>query len=152
MQLKKKPYYLLLYASLILILVSFLKSDRSTTIDLHLHDTYFVIAHTSIFRLLAIPTFFLWTLYLLTDKTLYSKILTWIHVIITILTLILFAWILFFGEGFLNPMPGRYYEFSKWNAHSVFNSSMNTIVISMFVWGQIIFVINLIAGLFKRKT
>jgi heme/copper-type cytochrome/quinol oxidase subunit 1 len=84
---------------------------------------------------------------------LYSKTLTWIHVLITIVTFGLFALILFFGEGFLNPMPRRYYEFSKWNS-SGYNSFVITIAISIFVLllGQIIFVVNLIAGLFKRKT
>jgi hypothetical protein len=84
---------------------------------------------------------------------LYSKTLTWIHVLITIVTFGLFALILFFGEGFLNPMPRRYYKFSKWNS-SGYNSFVITIAISIFVLllGQIIFVVNLIAGSFKRKT
>lgn len=150
----KKPYQLLLYAGIVLILMSFLELNQTTTFDLHLRDTYFVIAGTHIFWLLAILTFFLWTLYLLTSKILYSKTLTWIHVIVTILTLTLFLLILCFGERFLNPLPRRYYDFSQWNSYSAYNSNMKAIVISIFVLlsGQIIFVVNLIAGLITRNT
>lgn len=134
--------------------MSFLKLNHSATIDLHLHDTYFVIAHTQVFWLLAIIAFFVWALYLLTNKTLYSKKLTWTHVIITILTLFLFVLILFFGESFLNPFPRLYNDFSEWNSSDNYNSYTKTISLSIFVllWGQIIFVLNLIVGLFTQKT
>ncbi len=75
-----------------------------------MHDTYFIIAQTHIFLLLAILAFVVWSFYFLTNKMLYSKALTWTHVIITILTLALFAATLFFGEGLLNLRPRRYYD------------------------------------------
>lgn len=151
---KKKPYYLLLYAAGLLMLISFLKLGKNPTIDLHLHDTYFVIGQPYIFWLLAIVAFFVWVLYLLTDKILYSKKLTWSHVIITILTLVFFVLILFSGESFLNPLPKRYYEFIKWNSPDLDSSQLKVFVISIFVllWGQIIFVANLIAGVFVKKS
>jgi len=135
-------------------LTSFLVFNKSNLIDIHLHDTYFVIAHTHIFWLLAIVAFVVWTIYLLTNKILYSNALTWTHVIITTLTLGLFASTLFFGERFSNPTPRRYYDYSTWNSLDLYSTHAKTFAITIFVllFGQIIYVINLIAGLFKRNT
>lgn len=128
--------------------------NQSNPVDIHLHDTYFVIAHTHIFWMLAIMAFMVWLIYLLTNKLLYSKALTWTHVIITILTLVLFASTLFFGESYLNPTPKRYYDYSIGDSLDTNTTFTKTIAITIFVLllGQVIFVINFIAGLFKRKT
>jgi heme/copper-type cytochrome/quinol oxidase subunit 1 len=137
-----------------LILTSFFKLSRNSIIDLHFHDTYFVIAHTHIFWLLATLDLFVWVLYLLTNKILYSKVLTWTHVIITILTLAIFAIILFLSNNILNSKPIRYYDHSNWNSSEMYSTLMKTIaiIILILLFGQIIFVVNLIAGLFRRKT
>ncbi|OJY85720.1 MAG: hypothetical protein BGP14_17380 [Sphingobacteriales bacterium 44-15] len=139
---------------LIFILTSFfvLKQDRS--VDIHLHDTYFVIVHTHILWLFAVLALFVWALYLLTGKILYSKALTWTHVIITILTLLLFAFTLFWGDSFLNPAPRRYYDYSSWNSFDNYTIFTKAIGITIFVLlvGQLIFIINFMVGLFKRRT
>ncbi|MBN8858998.1 MAG: cbb3-type cytochrome c oxidase subunit I [Sphingobacteriales bacterium] len=154
MQIKQKPYHLLFLTGLIFILTSFfvLKQDRS--VDIHLHDTYFVIVHTHILWLFAVLALFVWALYLLTGKILYSKALTWTHVIITILTLLLFAFTLFWGDSFLNPAPRRYYDYSSWNSFDNYTIFTKAIGITIFVLlvGQLIFIINFMVGLFKRRT
>jgi heme/copper-type cytochrome/quinol oxidase subunit 1 len=90
----------------------------------------------------------------LTNRILYSKALTWIHVIFTILTLVIFALIVFLGDNILNPEPIRYYKYSNWNSSEMYSTLMKTlaIIILILLFGQIIFVVNLIAGLLKRKT
>lgn len=154
MQLKQRPYNLLLLTGLILVLTSFFLFDGNSAVDIHLHDTYFVIAHTHIFWLLAILAFFMWTLYLLTNKILYSKSLTWTHIIVTILTLVLFASTLFIGDGHINPMPRRYYDYSNWNSLDMYSTLIKVGAITLFILllGQINFVINFIVGIFKSKT
>jgi cytochrome c oxidase subunit 1 len=153
LQIKQRPYNLLLLTGLLLVLTSFFKLSQNSTIDLHFHDTYFVIAHTHIFWLLAALALFMWTLYLLTNKILYSKALTWTHVIITILTLFIFALTVFFGDNILNPKPFRYYDYSNWNSSEMYSTLIKTIaiIILILLFGQILFIVNLIAGLFKRK-
>jgi cytochrome c oxidase subunit I len=138
----------------IFILTSFCILKQSNSVDIHLHDTYFVIAYTHIFWLLAVLAFFVWTLYLLTNKILYSRALTWTHVIMTILTLLIFALTLFFGDIFMNPTPRRYYDYSSWNSFDNYTTFTKAIGITIFVslFGQFIFVINFIAGLFKPRT
>jgi cytochrome c oxidase subunit 1 len=149
---KQKPYNLLLWTGIALVLTSFLIFNQSNFVDIHLHDTYFVIAHSHLFLFLAIAALFVWTLYSLTNKILYSKALTWTHVIITILTLLLFAMTLFFGDSFMNPTPLRYYDYSSWNSFDSFTAFTKAIGITIFVFllGQFIFVINFIAGVLKR--
>jgi cytochrome c oxidase subunit I len=151
---KQKQYYLLLWTGLVLVLSSFFILKQNNSVDIHLHDTYYVIARHHIFWLLAIFAFFVWTLYLLSNKILYSKLLAWIHVIITMLTLFLFILTLFFSDSFTNPTPRRFYDFSSWNSLNSDMGFTKAIGITIFVWlfGQFVFVINVIAGLFKRLT
>ena len=154
MKIKQKPYHLLLLTGLVSVLTSFFVLNQNNLVDIHLHDTYFVIAHTHIFWFLTVLALFVMTLYLLTNKILYSKTLIWTHVIVTILTLLLVALTLFFGESFMNPTPRRYYDYSNWNSFNNYTEFTKAIGITIFVllFGQVIFIINLIAGLLKKQT
>lgn|GEM_PF-689136 len=150
---KQRPYHLLLLTGLLLFLTSFLVLHESGAIDIYLHDTYFVIAHNHILWLLTILALFVWILYLLTVKILYSKALTWIHIIATILTILLLTLALFIGDNFMNPTPRRYYDYSNWNSlgnYTTFAKAISTIIFVLLL-GQFVFVINLVAGFVKRR-
>jgi heme/copper-type cytochrome/quinol oxidase subunit 1 len=150
---KRKPYNLFLLIGFIFVVISLFVLSQHNSIDIHLHDTYFVITHTHFFWFLAILALFVWVLYLLTNKFLFSKALTWIHVIITILTLVFFALALYYGDNLSNLQPRRYYEYSSLDSFNDYDRYTKTIgtVLSILIFGQIIFVINVIVGLFKRK-
>jgi heme/copper-type cytochrome/quinol oxidase subunit 1 len=128
--------------------------NKGLATDFHFHDTYFVIAHTHIFWLFAMILLVIWTLYLLVNKILYSKGLTWTHIFITILTSVLLLVIFFSGDDTANLAPGRYYDFSTWNSSAMIDNHTKTIAItlSILLCGQIIFLINLIAGLFRHRN
>jgi heme/copper-type cytochrome/quinol oxidase subunit 1 len=153
LQMNQKPYNLLLLTGLIFVLASFFLLNQNNSVDVHIHDTYFVIAHAHIFWFLAILSLLVWTLYFLTNKFLFSKTLTWAHIIITILTLILFVFTLYFGDSLSNLKPRRYYDHSSLNSFGAADKYTKAIgrTLSILIFGQIIFIINFIAGLFKRR-
>lgn len=151
---KQKPYQLLLLSSIAFLLASVFVLRQNDPVDIHVHDTYYVMAKRHIFWFLAIISLLVWTLYLLVNKILYSHALTWIHVITTILTIALFTVMLFFG-GSLNSAGSRpYQDYGNWNSWQVYEPYAKTIatVIGILLIGQVLLVINIIAGLFKRWT
>ena len=151
---KQKSYRLLFVVALILVLSSIFVSNENNSVDIHIHDTYFVIGLGYFFGLLAIIFLFLWMIYLLTNKLLYSEALTRLHVMVSILALVFVVFIVFFGDNFSTPKPRRYYYYRAWRpfgTYTTFTKAMG-ITISLLFVGQFILIINLIAGLFKRLT
>ena len=144
---------MLLLTGLLLVLASFIMTQERT-VDIHLHDTYYVIAQGHVFIFLAFIVWVLWFLYLLTRKLLYSKTLTWIHVIITLLTLLFLLFLLNFGGDTFNPTPRRYLDASNWTTFNRYEQGMQWIaytLLALFL-AQIIFIVNLIVGIIKRVT
>jgi len=151
---KQRPHHLLLLTAVTFVLISFFVLNQNHVIDIHFHDTFFVIAPTYVFWLLAVLALFIWAPYLVTEKIMFSKVLTWTHVTITMLTLILFAMTLYFGENVSSLQPRHYYDYSTSNSFNGDDKYTKPIgiLISILLYGQIIFAINFIAGLSKRKT
>ena len=84
MQLFSKPYHLLGLFSLSVFLISFF-SNNSGTVDLHIHDTVFIVSTPHILKALAMMLLFFWLIYNFTSKILFSKALTWLHILGTLL-------------------------------------------------------------------
>ena len=149
---KQRPYHLLLGAAVLPALASFFISTQNQTIDFHLHDTYFVVAHTYALWLLSAVSLIFWILYLLAHKIMFSKALSRAHIIITLLTVVIIIAVLFLNKHSSPGEPRRYYDYGEWN---VFYQKDNyikamAITISILLCGQIVFIINLIAGLLKK--
>ena len=139
---------MLLLTGFVLVLAAFLLG-QDNTVDIHVHDTYFVIAQGYFFILLAFAAWILWILYLLTRKILHSKSLTWIHVIITILLLLLLLFLVNFGA---DPLPRRYLDFNNLFVFNRDHQNRGWIAYSFcaLVFAQITFIVNLMIGIFKR--
>jgi len=149
---KQKPYHLLVSTSLLLALSTLPVSKHRNSIDIHLHDTYFIIAHAHILWVLAFFAFLVWAVYLVTNKFLLSKTLVWIHVLITTTSLLLLASTVLFGNSFTNPSTKRYMDFSNWNALdylSTFTKAVG-ILLSVLLIAQIIFIMNFVGGMIKK--
>ncbi|NIG55116.1 hypothetical protein [Chitinophaga sp. Cy-1792] len=67
--------------SLLVIIFVILALTTKTAIDLHIHDTYFVIAGSQWYAVLAILSLLPALIYFFTKKLLYSNILTWTHIL-----------------------------------------------------------------------
>ena len=85
------------------------------SLDMHLHDTYFVMDLPDICPTIFFLLLIFWTPYLLTKRILFSKALTWSHTILMVLTSISLVAIAFYSnyQGKAG-MPGRYYDFGSW--------------------------------------
>lgn len=149
---KRKPHHLFLVTGLILGLMSFWGSGQSKLFDIRLHDTYFVFAYTQLLGLLAILALFVWSLYLFANKILYSRALTWIHVITTVIPLLVFALIFIFSECFTNVIQMQYRGDTgpdSFDGYKLFTIGLCMTIVVLLL-GQLVFIVNFIAGIFKR--
>jgi hypothetical protein len=145
-KMKSQPYILFFYAAILLILVSFLLKNQ--TVYFHLHDTYYVIGKKDVLLVFALIVSILWILYLLFRIILYSVMMTWIHVMVSLVAVVII--IVFISIH-------KYYDLSgiiKYRGRPYireYNSNVQILTYSailLFVV-QIVFLINLMAGLIK---
>jgi hypothetical protein len=107
----------------------------NSTVDINLHD----------FALTPILLFLFWIIYLLTQKVLYSQILSWAHIMLTMLTCVFFStipYILAFSFHEHAGMTDKYFFVSR-----AVNATFLT-----FIAGQLVFLVNLCLGLYKRLS
>ena len=152
MTIKTRPYNLLPWTGLIFTIIALLVIKKGSIIDIHLHDTYFVLEEKHIFFFFTILLLFIWTIYFFTKRFLLSAILTWTHVIVTILTFILIAQIFYLGHSLPNS-PRYYNDFSNGNFYNPFDTKYRKaigIIVYILMFGQFIYIINLLGGIFKR--
>jgi cytochrome c oxidase subunit I len=143
-----KPHHYLLIYAIGLLLFSFTNPSSNKAIDIHLHDTYFVIAFQHIFYALSLFLIFLWVLYHLLNRYFFSKALSSIHIIGTLACVVTFI-ILHFSS--INNMPSRFIDFSQWESFREYNTTAKWYQYGTlsFIILQILFLFNLILGVIK---
>ena len=149
---KKRPFELLGLVGFLAIIVSFLPVKQSSTLDINLHDTYFVVSNVTVYQLFGAFFLFNWSLYLLLNRYLLNISLTWIHIIG-----VLVPFAAFFALPFIHTsnqaIPRKYYSFSEFER---MKSNLDLIRITyvsfflMFCLGQIVWFINILGGIVKR--
>src|ERR1700712_2293093 len=126
----------------------------NSALDIHLHDTYFVIAHFHI--VMGVASFFgmfagvyhwfpkMFGRYL-------NNTLAYIHFWITIIGAYLIFWPLHYAG--LAGMPRRYYDFSNWESFKMFNGLNEFIsVVALIVFAtQLLFILNFVYSIFKGR-
>jgi len=148
---KLKSYDLLFVTALILFLASFLLPEAP--MDIHLHDTYYVITIQFIFWILSLISLLVWVIYKLTARFLFSNFLTWLHILVTLLSVIVFIALLFTASNLYSPTPRKYYDYSNWDSMNDLNTYSRNLTILLFILvaAQVLYVINFLGGLVKRK-
>ena len=144
-----QPYSLFLLTGQILIIASFFVFGQS--IDIHLHDTYFVVAVNHLAWALAILLFLVWGIYKLTDRFLWTNTLTWTHVLLTILVLILLAIISFWKDKILPPINSNTVSYQDIIDEQKRKGFITYLITIAFIVGQIAYLVNLVIGLIKRR-
>jgi hypothetical protein len=153
MQFRQKPFNLFLLAIGLVLIVGLV--TYKSTIDIHLRDTYYILPLTILTWIPTIILLLFWLLYSATKTCLWSKWLTWIHVVLTIiLSLVIVAspYLSGYSDAVLAGAPRRYYDQGVLNRLHVFNNLSEIVVLFTLILfaGQLIYFINLFAGLFSR--
>ena len=126
----------------------------NSALDIHLHDTYFIIAHVHIVMGVAGMFGMFAGIYHWFPKMYcryMNNTLSFIHFWVTIIGSYLILWPMHY-EG-LAGMPRRYYEFSGWESFNMFgglNQFISFVSIIVFA-AQLLFVFNFFYSIFKGR-
>ncbi|HTB52091.1 MAG TPA: cbb3-type cytochrome c oxidase subunit I [Ferruginibacter sp.] len=126
----------------------------NSALDIHLHDTYFVVAHFHI--VMGVASFFgmfagIYHWYPKMYSRYLNNTLAYIHFWVTIVGAYLIFWPMHY-EG-LAGMPRRYYDYSAWESFKMFaglNQFISFVAIVVFVT-QLLFVFNFFYSIFKGR-
>ncbi|SFD30754.1 cytochrome c oxidase subunit 1 [Chitinophaga sp. CF118] len=126
----------------------------NSSIDIHLHDTYFVIAHFHI--VMGVSAFFgtfagVYHWFPKMFGRFLNNTLSYIHFWITLIGAYLIFWPMHY-EG-MAGMPRRYYDYSNWESFKQFgdlNHFISIVVIIVFA-AQLMFVFNFFYSIFKGR-
>lgn len=141
-----KPYTLLLVVAVILIPLSFFLT--SSSVDFHINDTMIVASGKQVFWMVSAILLLEWSVYKLFSRSLYSTYLIWFHVIATILA---FAYVL--GTFLKSNNPTG--EIVTWDSvqGGINQDKFNIeITVALLIFPHLLFVINIIAGLMRKRT
>lgn len=128
----------------------------NSSLDMHLHDTYFVIAHFHL--VMGVSAFMgmfagIYHWYPKMFGRFMNNTLGYIHFFITLVGAYLIFWPMHY-EG-IAGMPRRYYDFSQWQSFRQFQGLNSFVsIITIFVFGgQLLFVANFFASIwYGRKV
>ena len=126
----------------------------NSALDIHLHDTYFVVAHFHI--VMGVASFFgmfagIYHWYPKMYGRYLNNTLSYIHFWVTIVGAYCIFWPMHY-EG-LAGMPRRYYDFSSWESFKMFGT-LNEFIsfVSIIVFSaQLLFVFNFFYSIFKGR-
>ena len=149
-RLNKQPYFLFLLAGIALIISTFFFWGQF--VHIHLHDTLFVISANYFIWALAIIFFVGWVIYELTEKILWTRKLIWAHVLSTLLVLIIILTIVSWHDKIFSPFKKEVIGFQDLIDDQKRERTFALTSAIVFILGQFLFFVNLIGGLFKRRT
>src|ERR1700722_12763111 len=104
-----KSHHLLGLTSLLLVIASFFNSFL--IFDLWIGGTYHMISEVYIIRAMSAVLFLLWLFYILLRKKLSSYVLSWVHIVVTLVCSILIVtcpWWVTSGQWNLNKTMGQF--------------------------------------------
>ena len=146
---RSKPYTLLGIVGFFVAIISFIPIISDSALDINLHDTYFVITDFSLYRFYAVILLFLWSVYLIANRLIFSRKLTWLHIIATLLPIVFFIITKKHTWG-MSGVPRRYYALSEFDRPYYDIGIYYVAIILSLVIGQLIFLTNLIVGTIKH--
>jgi len=128
--------------------------NGNMALDIHMHDTYVIVAHQHIWFVGGSILAFFAMIYFIFRKCLKSRRFNWIHIISTNLLLMFLFWpIPYVG---VHGMPRRYFSISHWDLESFSQfGELNPFIFMvgvLFLLLQLIFVLYLLKSLINCST
>jgi hypothetical protein len=147
-QILNQPFNLLLVTAVLLFVFSFLTLGQS--MDIHLHDTYFVFS--TILFIWVVGTIFLliWAIYQLTRKFLWQRFLTWFHVVVTIFILVLLVTVSFWHDKLIPPVKRDFVSFYTFEQDRQREARIILPLGLLFLVSQLAFVLNIVGGFINK--
>jgi amino acid transporter len=138
LNIKENPFGLLLFAAIVLMLALVFRP----TADIDLQDmTMFGVPLTIMVWIIPLLLISIWLLYLWTKNLLYSRSVTWIHVLVTVVATMLMVTVLYIGI---------YPSQTTTDQHEFIGNVMQMLTL-LLVFGQILYFANVLLGLFDRQ-
>lgn len=138
LSIKENPFVLLLFTTIVLLFALAFRPVANTDFQ---DKTMFAIPLDSVVWIIPLLLLSTWLLYLLINKFLYSRTITWVHTLTTVITTFLIVVVLYIS---INP---THYTNAK---HELIGSVMQ-ILFLLFVFGQLSFIANVLMGFFGRS-
>ena len=150
---RERPFNLLLMAALFILVTSFFVSGQ--TLNIHLHDTYYIIETALLFRVVVVLLLIFWLLHLLTRRLLFSGFLVWVQVILIMASSVLLVSITVYSNSYnkgLAGMPRYYSDQGIWGALRLYSNFQKGVMIAFLLMslGLFTYLVNLMARLFRK--
>jgi cytochrome c oxidase subunit 1 len=151
----KKYFFAFVYFLLAIIVFIFARIDQET-LDIAVHDNYWVIQYEHIWKLLSLYFFVLSLITFVLKFFNKKQNKVWLHLHIWS-SLIIFLGIIFtFNQSIIETTPKRYYDYS---VYEDFKNSYNpidfneilTVLLILFVFVQLFFIISILVGYFQQR-
>jgi hypothetical protein len=134
-----------LILAVIFLILSFFRLGE--TIDIHLHDTMFVVSTKIICYFLAILCGIEFLIYRFLNFLMFNTRISWIQAFFTLLSFSLVVISISFPQ--LNQ-PRNDYSIKDWKELAIRNNTFAIIIVGSFLLGQVLLVLNITAGFLKK--
>ncbi|QGW27850.1 hypothetical protein [Phnomibacter ginsenosidimutans] len=144
------PHHLLLATAVLLVITATFFSSANSVIDIQMHDTYFIIAHQQLGYILGAFCLMLWVVYLLANRLLFSKLLQWIHLVLTIVPCCLLGLALILdvsNSSTVNPTNTN--GNIAWNNMEQYADAFAAFIFLLLL-AQVLLLIHLLLGLIRK--
>ena len=143
-------YSWLLLIALALFFISFF--IPSQTFDIHFHDTYFVFDAQYLIWFACILLLAAWLFYKVIHTYLFSKKLSYIHIWLTIISIVIILISLFIVQN--SVIKVKPVDFSDWEKRSKLNvvNQVAAWSVLLLITTQVLIVLNLLLRIFSKKS
>lgn len=146
---KIKIYNLFWLIGLVILMIGLVQNRiEDTTLDINIHDTYFVISHFYVALFLSLAYYLTGLGYWIVQKAMKRKlinVLTIIHSVILNGSFLVYWLVIGYSKVFLET------RFPLFDNYQLINETLLILSILILLVGQPIYIINLTIGIFKKQ-